>query len=518
MLPPSQKTQQLERTMWIIFGVTAVIKLLLAWVVPLTADEAYFILWGKHLDYGYYDHGAMAGWWMWAMLQFSDAIWWLRLPAVLTSQFAGWALWQMLHKIDRDKAALAVTIYLVSPINVFKILFTTDTPLLFFSIVSIMLAMRGLQRDRLSDFWLSGLALGFAFLSKYFAVLLGIAYAVILLLGCRRPRIRALLILLSGIIPGVGINILWNVHHWWSNVLFNLVTRQDSSGISLKAPIEYLATLAILAGPGVLWVWWQRRSRKGSWKWRDVFPGIQANGLVVPVFVFLVPLFFFLPVSLFHEIGVHWILSFFPMLAALLFVRFRTEDLQRMVRPTIWWTGIPTLIILASPLILDVVAQHHRRSFSIILAIDPVGVIEELAPYQEQYLLTTSSYAKSASFGYFTGQNVPVIGTGSYHGRQDDLLTDFREFDGRDLMIVTARPERIPDAVNWFAETELVKFTVGGVDFFAILGREFNFSAYRENVLQVIADRYYRMPDWLRPFATTCFFTDRYDLELPPAP
>lgn len=513
MRPFSSQPTNLERTLWWVFGVTTVIKLLLAWVFPFTSDEAYFVVWGRHLDYGYYDHGAMTGWWLWAMLQVSDASWWLRLPALLTSTFAGWALWWMLRTIDREKAAWAVILYLVSPINAFSVLITTDTPLLFFSTVSVMMALRGVQRNRMAYFWWSGVALGFAFLSKYFAVLLGLSYAVVLLAGFGRPRIRALLVLLAGIIPGVGINVLWNVHHWWTNVLFNLVTRQESSGLSLLTLIGYLASLAALAGPGVILVWWRRRSPNTPCNWRAVLPEIRANGLLVPIFASFVPLAIFLPVSLFHNIGVHWVLSFFPMLTVVLFVRHRAVDLRRMVRPTLWWTGVPALLLLIAPQLLAFLPYlHHKDAFSMVLATDPEAVSDQLAPYQDQYLLTTPSYAKSAMFGYHSRRNVPVIGFASYHGRQDDLLTDFRMFEGKDLMIVSDRPSTYPYAVGWFSETEVITLKARGIDFYVILGRDFDFAAYRESVLRAIADSYYRMPVWLRPFATRCFFTDRYNL------
>ena len=58
--PPASATRWFARTL----AITALVKLLLAVFVPFTTDEAYFVLWGRNLDYGYYDHGAMTGWWL----------------------------------------------------------------------------------------------------------------------------------------------------------------------------------------------------------------------------------------------------------------------------------------------------------------------------------------------------------------------------------------------------------------------------------------------------------------------
>lgn len=501
-----------ERWLFRTFLVTAVIKLLMTLTVPFTSDEAYFALWGRNLDYGYYDHGAMTGWWLWVMLQISDVGWWLRLPALLTSHFVGWALWRMLRPIDPTRAAWVVVLYLVSPISLLNILITTDTPLQFFSIVSMMFALRGVQHGRHRDYLIAGLALGLAFLSKYFAVLLGLSYAV-LLLGCLgRPRIRELLILLAGIIPGVGINVAWNYHHWWANVLFNLVTRQETSGFSPVALLLYVVTLAALVGPGVIYFSLRRRDA-GSLSWGDTWRSMRANDTAVLAIAFAVPLAAFALVALSHTIGVHWVLSFVPCGLVVLFTRFRADGLRRLIRPTLYWSAFPVAAALMAPLALTHLASRHSSAFSLVLAAESEAVLAELAPLRSQYLLTTPSYAKSATFGYLERSNVPVIGPGSFHARQDDLHTDFRDLDGRDLMIVAARQQDVERSRPWFASIEERELTVQGARFRVILGRGFNYAIYRELVLQEIANRYYQMPDWLRPFAAPCFFFERYDLE-----
>ncbi|NIQ09886.1 MAG: glycosyl transferase family 39, partial [Gammaproteobacteria bacterium] len=60
-------------------------KLLLAVLLPLTTDEAYFLIWARHLDYGFYDHPPMVGWWLAGLLSLADTDWWLRIPAVILS-------------------------------------------------------------------------------------------------------------------------------------------------------------------------------------------------------------------------------------------------------------------------------------------------------------------------------------------------------------------------------------------------------------------------------------------------
>jgi 4-amino-4-deoxy-L-arabinose transferase-like glycosyltransferase len=84
-----------EALFYRILWLTLAIKLVFAAWIPLTGDEAYFIGWGKNLDYGYYDHPPMVGWWLAGLLQVSDAVSWLRLPSVLLTTFIGWAIYQL---------------------------------------------------------------------------------------------------------------------------------------------------------------------------------------------------------------------------------------------------------------------------------------------------------------------------------------------------------------------------------------------------------------------------------------
>lgn len=490
---------------------TAGVKLILAILVPFTTDEAYFVVWGRNLDYGYYDHGAMTGWWLWLMLQIGDAAWWLRLPAILVSQFVGWCLWRMLRPLDACKAAWAATLYLVLPVNLLNVLITTDTPLLFFSTLAVLGVYQGIRRERFGYFLLAGLALGFAFLSKYFAVLLGIAFAVVLLFASGRPRWRELLVLLGGIIPGVGINVAWNYHHNWTNVLFNLITRQEPSGPSVVTPVVFVIMLLALAGPAIVIALF-RRHHPERLPWRAAWATLRRDGTVVPAGAFLVPVVVLGLVAFTHEIGVHWVLSFFPFLVAGLFTLFSVDGLVCLLRPTAIYSAVPAVLVAVATLLPVEWARNHRSYASIVLAVRPQWVLAELAPYREQYVLTTPSYAKSALLGYYDGRNVPVIGPGSFHGRQDDLLTDFRAFAGRDLMIVTNRERDIRRAGDWFARIEVKELPVHDAGLFLVLGEDFQYDVYRDQVLQEIANRYYWTPPWLRPFAAPSFFTERYGL------
>jgi hypothetical protein len=97
---PRTDAEGTRRLFWIVLFATGVFKLGTAIVLPLTGDEAYFVTWGRNPALGYYDHGAMTGWWLAAMLWFGDAEVWLRLPAVAMSLFVGVIVRSVLRPVD----------------------------------------------------------------------------------------------------------------------------------------------------------------------------------------------------------------------------------------------------------------------------------------------------------------------------------------------------------------------------------------------------------------------------------
>ena len=169
-------------------------RLWLAAVLPMTGDEAYFVFWGEHPAGGYYDHPPMVGWWLSALLTISRAEWFLRLPSLVLPLILAWGAWWLVRAHGAERARLATLLILLQPANVLNVLITTDTPVILFSFLSILAyvaALRREQQPRLALLWhaLAGALLGLAFLGKYFAALLGIAYLVHVLF-IRRDAVR----------------------------------------------------------------------------------------------------------------------------------------------------------------------------------------------------------------------------------------------------------------------------------------------------------------------------------------
>lgn len=480
---------------WGALGATLVFRFWLAAALPITGDEAYFVLWGRRPDLGYYDHPPMVGWLLAPLVALSQAEWFVRLPSILLPAALALlvrhalAAWFARGADVADLAALAV---LLVPMNVWNVLVTTDTPLVFFSVVSLLAFAR-------RRFFLAGVLLGLAFLSKYFAVLLGLAYLA-WAIAARRPGAFGLAFL--GALPAGLVNLYWNWQACWCNVMFNAVNRHEDAGLSWATPALYAASLAYLAAP-LLWFAWKGRAQLRA--------ALARPEVGVTLAAWLVPLALFALLSPVKRIGLHWLLAFMPAIVLSLALALERRALVVTAR---WFAALAVLhVALFVALLVPPLEtwQENRRYQRLVLLFDPQAVLQPLGPLLARYRLTTEGYSLAARLAFHTERRVPVFGAGSSYARQDDIVTDWRRYQGRDLLVLRREPPDLERYRPFFREVEAREVPARGTVHYAVLGRGFDYAAYREQVLQVVRERWYRIPGWLP--VGRCYFFERYGFQ-----
>jgi 4-amino-4-deoxy-L-arabinose transferase-like glycosyltransferase len=293
--------------------ITVVIKLMLALAIPITSDEAYFYLWGRYPAPGYYDHPPVIGWILYLLLFLGKSPLLLRLPPILFSTLVGAGIYFVLRRFDRLKAALVAVLFLLSPINLLNVLVTTDTPLLLFSFASCIFLFQAIESRNYLHYLLSGIFLGLAFLSKYFAVLLGVAYFVYFLFSEKNKRkTTGFLVLYAALVPFVAFHVYWNYLHCWPNIMFNLINRNKNEVFSLGKVLVFILCQLYLLTPPVIYYLYKKR---------DELPARFADRrFTILLYAFLVPLAAFSVLSFKKVIGLHWVLSFYPFMYIALYL------------------------------------------------------------------------------------------------------------------------------------------------------------------------------------------------------
>jgi 4-amino-4-deoxy-L-arabinose transferase-like glycosyltransferase len=473
------------------------LKLILAAVAPMSGDEAYFLIWGRHPDLGFYDHPPMVGWLASLLLLFSDAEWWVRLPAVLASLLVAWGIYRLLRDTDEEKAALAALLYLAAPVSLFNVLLTTDTPLIVASFFSAAFLWRGEQSGARAHYVWAGVWLGLAFLSKYFAALLLLAYGLLWLTGPRDARRnRNFLWLLLAMLPFLALSLYWNATHCWANIMFNLFNRHGDAGFAPSRPLLYAAALVYLLTPPLLLDLFRSRSQ-------PMDPPSRFFGLLLGV-----PYGVFAVLSWVKVIGLHWLLSFYAFFFLFAAWRLDAARLRRALRFMVGLSGVHLLLIVLFALLPLETFQRWSKYDGMVVMLRPQLILAELNPFADRYVFATDGYSASAIMAYHARREFIVFGEASSHARHDDIMTDFRALDGKNILILLKKEPEFDKFGPYFRSVTFQDFTVAGARFYLVLGQGFDYARYRQQVLRAVKEKYYAIPRFL-PMAR-CYFCERY--------
>jgi hypothetical protein len=476
-------------------------KLWLSAVLPFTGDEAYFLTWGLYPDFGYYDHPPMIGWLLYLLHRVSGATWFLRLPVTLLPFALAAGVYFALRRADETKAGLAALAFMLLPANVWPVLITTDTPLIFFTFASVLAYWRGLAGRAPGWQALAGALLGLAFLSKYFAVLLGLAYLVFTVCSPRGHRDwRGLALVVACSLPFAAVNLWWNYEHCWANLMFNLYNRHQGAGWSWKTPLLYLVSVLYLLSPVAIWQLAKGRS--------GVRAALAEPQLRFFAWMFAFPFGFFAVLSLVKQVGLHWMLGFVPLFFVLAGRLLSREQLRASVVYLGAFSALHVAAIAVAAALPLETWKGVRAYNGIVFHVRIRDILNEMAPYEGRFALAADGYSPAATASYYSGKYFFVFGQGSSYARHDDILTDLRPLDGRDILVLRKDPPEDPDYRPYFRSVEYRQFTIAGATFHLVLARGFDFAAYREGVLKPVRDRLYAIPRYLPQ--GRCYFCERY--------
>jgi hypothetical protein len=245
-------------TFWVLLALLALGRLMLIGRFEFSTDEAHYVMYGRHLAWGYFDHPPMVGFlaalgglmggseWAMRLMPALCGILSLTLMGLLARDLYGW--WA---------ALLAVGFGACVPIlMLLGVALLPDSTLNVFWCAALFAGWRAYSRHSWGWWLLTGVMMGGAMLSKYHGVLLPLLLGLFLLTsreGRRRllspmPYAACVLALLV-FLP----NILWNAGHDWVSYAYQL---GHGGGKGQLTPFNVLASLGgqLAAGTPILFV------------------------------------------------------------------------------------------------------------------------------------------------------------------------------------------------------------------------------------------------------------------------
>ncbi len=130
-----------------------ILNVIQACTLELQGDEAYYWLYSKYLDWGYFDHPPMVA----LFIRIGDSIMHnelgLRLTTVLTSSASIYLLWLILKKYAVDAVAFVLVISGIFIFHIYGFTTTPDAPLFFFTVLFYFFYQQYIEKDK----WGAGL-------------------------------------------------------------------------------------------------------------------------------------------------------------------------------------------------------------------------------------------------------------------------------------------------------------------------------------------------------------------------
>jgi hypothetical protein len=133
---------------------------------------------------------------------------------------------------------------------------------------------------------------------------------------------------------------------------------------------------------------------------------------------------------------------------------------------------------------------------------------EKLAPYTEGRKLGADGYGLACMLSFYNPGFYSHFARGTHHGRQDDVITDWREWIDRDVMILHTKQPQLEKYEGLFDAMRIEAVEVEGHTFYLLLGDRLRWEEFRQRILVPIRNRYYQIPRWLP--MDQCFFRGRY--------
>jgi hypothetical protein len=243
------KAKQSNKIIFYFLLFWTVLNAIQACTLELQGDEAYYWLYSRYLDWGYFDHPPMVA----LFIRLGDSILHneigLRLLTVLASSASVYLLWLILKKYAVDALAFAMVVSGVFIFHIYGFTTTPDAPLFLFTTLFYYVYQQYLQKDK------PGLAL---LLAVIIAGLLYSKYNGILVVGFTLlsnfklfKRWSFWVILLVSILLYVP-HIIWQVSHRYPSVNYHLFDR-SAPFYDFTNTLSYPAGQLLMAGPLIGW-------------------------------------------------------------------------------------------------------------------------------------------------------------------------------------------------------------------------------------------------------------------------
>ena len=435
-----------------------VVNLLQGIFTEIQEDEAYYHLWGEHLDWGYFDHPPMV-----ALMTFLSSILFsgtlgVRLFTIIASCLSLFVMW--LIAIDRpfnpsidskrgDLNPKSILLFFIVSwsivmFNIYGFVATPDSALILFSALFLFVYQRYLYENSWKNAIVMGIIMALMVYSKYHAfLLLGLIVMSNLRLLKDGKFYVACLLALALLMP----HILWQINADFPSFRYHLLGRNEAFRWSYFW--EYLPNQLLIFNPftfgAVVYVLFQHKSWIASSYLLAMTPHLGLRVIASKAkqstektpnqtferglkFILIGFFFFFWLMAFRGHVEPHW--TIVCMIPAVVLV-YRTALIDEKLRRYIKRFVMPSLLLIVAFRIALLTPLAARFGFS-----DKQKRYETIAKAADDNpVVFQGSFQKPALYHYFTGK--PSSTLRSYYDRktQYDLWQFDKDWIGKTVFV-----------------------------------------------------------------------------------
>jgi 4-amino-4-deoxy-L-arabinose transferase-like glycosyltransferase len=249
MLSFLRQTSPVRLAIFLLFALTCY-RLWFITQMQLVPDEAYYWLWSKHLAASYRDKGPGIAWTIaLGAKMFGNTVFGIRFFAVMLSTATGALIFLITRRLYDDSTALwCLLVASVMPLMaVGSILMTIDSLSVFFWALAILIFWKAIHRDKTSDWFWLGLAIGAGFLAKFTnGVQLGCIGFFLLWSKEHRSLLfsKKIFVLCAAFAVSILPILWWNIQTGWVHI----IALHSRSGVTNTFQIHPIELLKFLGG------------------------------------------------------------------------------------------------------------------------------------------------------------------------------------------------------------------------------------------------------------------------------
>jgi hypothetical protein len=380
-------TQQSDRPIWYFLLCWTALNIAQAYSLELQADEAYYWMYSRYLEWGYFDHPPMVA----LFILIGDSLFHnelcMRLVTILVSSISVYVLWLTLKRYAVNAWAFILVVAGTLIFHIYGFTTTPDAPLFFFAVLFYYFYQKYIDEDKWSLALILGAVIACMLYSKYHAVLL-VAFTVMSNIKLlKRPSFWAIAVIaVVFYIP----HIWWQIRHDYPSVNYHLYER----AVRIYNPENsylYVPGQLLMAGPLIGWFIFYVAF---TTKIKDAFIRcLMVNG--IGIFAF----FFFTTFR--GEAQPHWTLIAFAPLIMLALIRFNQWGKIPKWFNTVAIINIMLIIALRLAMIFELpVVTHIGQIKSYYGFKDWAHTVKQKAG--DSYVIMDNGFQNPAKYNYYT--------------------------------------------------------------------------------------------------------------------